>query len=155
VHASALNRAGINELAEGQRVAVDVVEGGKGPEAARSAIFAKRTPTTAAPKPNPHSPRSAHRLPAGSFHRRLSDAGLSPGSIARARPASETLPDTGRSRGHYRTAGVDPELPIDLTPEALTRSSRSSAMAAGDNLRSEFKRSDTGASITPVNLIVS
>ena len=33
VHASALNRAGINELAEGQRVAVDMVEGGKGPEA--------------------------------------------------------------------------------------------------------------------------
>jgi cold shock CspA family protein len=33
VHASALNRAGISELAEGQRVAVDVVEGGKGPEA--------------------------------------------------------------------------------------------------------------------------
>ena len=32
VHASALNRAG-NSLAEGQRVAVDVVEGGKGPEA--------------------------------------------------------------------------------------------------------------------------
>ena len=32
-HASALNRAGINELAEGQRVAVDMVEGGKGPEA--------------------------------------------------------------------------------------------------------------------------
>jgi cold shock protein len=34
VHASALNRAGITDLAEGQRVAVDVVEGGKGPEAA-------------------------------------------------------------------------------------------------------------------------
>jgi CspA family cold shock protein len=33
VHASALNRAGISELAEGQRVAVDMVEGGKGPEA--------------------------------------------------------------------------------------------------------------------------
>ena len=33
VHASALNRAGITELAEGQRVAVDMVEGGKGPEA--------------------------------------------------------------------------------------------------------------------------
>ena len=33
VHASALKRAGINELAEGQRVAVDMVEGGKGPEA--------------------------------------------------------------------------------------------------------------------------
>jgi CspA family cold shock protein len=33
VHASALNRAGISDLAEGQRVAVDMVEGGKGPEA--------------------------------------------------------------------------------------------------------------------------
>jgi len=33
VHASALNRAGISELTEGQRVAVDMVEGGKGPEA--------------------------------------------------------------------------------------------------------------------------
>ena len=31
VHASALNRAGISDLAEGQRVAVDMVEGGKGP----------------------------------------------------------------------------------------------------------------------------
>ena len=33
VHVSALNRAGISELSEGQRVAVDMVEGGKGPEA--------------------------------------------------------------------------------------------------------------------------
>jgi CspA family cold shock protein len=33
VHASALNRAGISDLAAGQRVAVDMVEGGKGPEA--------------------------------------------------------------------------------------------------------------------------
>ena len=33
VSASALNRAGISELAEGQRVAVDMVEGSKGPEA--------------------------------------------------------------------------------------------------------------------------
>ena len=33
VHASALNRAGITALAEGQRVAVDVVDGRKGPEA--------------------------------------------------------------------------------------------------------------------------
>jgi cold shock protein len=33
VHASALKRAGISDLAEGQRVAVDMVEGGKGPEA--------------------------------------------------------------------------------------------------------------------------
>ena len=33
VHASALARAGLTELMEGQRVAVDMVEGGKGPEA--------------------------------------------------------------------------------------------------------------------------
>jgi CspA family cold shock protein len=33
VHASALNRSGVADLAEGQRVAVDMVEGGKGPEA--------------------------------------------------------------------------------------------------------------------------
>jgi cold shock protein len=34
VHASMLKRAGIADLAEGQRVAVDVVDGRKGPEAA-------------------------------------------------------------------------------------------------------------------------
>ena len=34
VHASALNRAGIADLAEGQRVTVDVIDGRKGPEAA-------------------------------------------------------------------------------------------------------------------------
>jgi CspA family cold shock protein len=34
VHASALDRAGIMGLAEGQRVAVDVIDGRKGPEAA-------------------------------------------------------------------------------------------------------------------------
>jgi CspA family cold shock protein len=34
VHASALNRAGIGGLGEGQRVAVDVIDGKKGPEAA-------------------------------------------------------------------------------------------------------------------------
>ena len=33
VHASALNRGGVADLAEGQRVAVDMVEGAKGPEA--------------------------------------------------------------------------------------------------------------------------
>ena len=33
VDASALNRGGLADLAEGQRVAVDMVEGGKGPEA--------------------------------------------------------------------------------------------------------------------------
>jgi CspA family cold shock protein len=33
VHASALNRSDLADLAEGQRVAVDMVEGGKGPEA--------------------------------------------------------------------------------------------------------------------------
>jgi len=34
VHASALKRAGIADLAEGQRVAVDVIDGQKGPEVA-------------------------------------------------------------------------------------------------------------------------
>jgi cold shock protein len=34
VHASALERAGITGLTEGQRVAVDVIDGRKGPEAA-------------------------------------------------------------------------------------------------------------------------
>jgi CspA family cold shock protein len=34
VHASTLDRAGITGLAEGQRVAVDVIDGRKGPEAA-------------------------------------------------------------------------------------------------------------------------
>jgi len=33
VHASALNRGGLTLLSEGQRVAVDMVEGGRGPEA--------------------------------------------------------------------------------------------------------------------------
>ena len=33
VHASALTRGGLTELSEGQRVAVDMVEGSKGPEA--------------------------------------------------------------------------------------------------------------------------
>ncbi len=32
-HASALKRAGISDLSEGQRVAVEIVEGTKGPEA--------------------------------------------------------------------------------------------------------------------------
>ena len=35
VHVSALERSGIEGLSEGQRVVVDVVEGRKGPEAAR------------------------------------------------------------------------------------------------------------------------
>ena len=34
VHASALQRAGLNGLDEGQRVVVDIAEGRKGPEAA-------------------------------------------------------------------------------------------------------------------------
>jgi CspA family cold shock protein len=34
VHASTLKRAGIADLAEGQRVAVEVIDGRKGPEAA-------------------------------------------------------------------------------------------------------------------------
>ena len=32
-HISALNRGGLNEILEGQRVTVDMVEGAKGPEA--------------------------------------------------------------------------------------------------------------------------
>ena len=40
VHASALNRAGITGLADGQRVAVDVIEGTKGPEAAGLRLIA-------------------------------------------------------------------------------------------------------------------
>ncbi len=35
VHISALERSGIEDLTEGQTVVVDVVEGRKGPEAAR------------------------------------------------------------------------------------------------------------------------
>ena len=35
VHVSALERSGIEGLSEGQQVVVDVVEGRKGPEAAR------------------------------------------------------------------------------------------------------------------------
>jgi CspA family cold shock protein len=34
VHASVLDRAGIEGLTEGQRVAIDVIDGRKGPEAA-------------------------------------------------------------------------------------------------------------------------
>jgi len=34
VHAAALNRAGIADLAKDQRVAVDIIDGRKGPEAA-------------------------------------------------------------------------------------------------------------------------
>jgi cold shock CspA family protein len=42
VHASALDRAGIGSLTEGQRVAVDVIEGRKGPEAAGLRLILKR-----------------------------------------------------------------------------------------------------------------
>ena len=35
VHATALERSGVMGLAEGQRVAIDVAQGNKGPEAAR------------------------------------------------------------------------------------------------------------------------
>ena len=40
VHASALKRAGVTDLADGQRVAVDVIDGKKGPEAAASRLIA-------------------------------------------------------------------------------------------------------------------
>ncbi len=40
VHASALKRAGITDLAEGQRVAVNIVDGSKGPEAAGVRLIA-------------------------------------------------------------------------------------------------------------------
>jgi cold shock protein len=42
VHASALNRAGIADLAEGQRVAVNVIDGRKGPEAASLRLIWKQ-----------------------------------------------------------------------------------------------------------------
>jgi hypothetical protein len=35
------------------------------------------------------------------------------GPIARAGPASETLPECGRSRGHHGTTGIDPVLAFD------------------------------------------
>ncbi|MBV9555280.1 MAG: cold-shock protein [Alphaproteobacteria bacterium] len=38
VHASALQRAGLSNLAEGQRVVVDIAEGRKGPEAVGIAL---------------------------------------------------------------------------------------------------------------------
>ena len=57
-----------------------------------TASFAKLPPATAAPAPNPHRRPSFHRLPAGSFIGGFRTPDLLPGSIARARPASETLP---------------------------------------------------------------
>ena len=42
VHASALERAGIVGLAEGQRVAIDVAQGRKGPEVAASQVNHRR-----------------------------------------------------------------------------------------------------------------
>jgi len=39
VHASALSRGGLTDLLEGQRVAVDMIEGGKGPEAVNIRLF--------------------------------------------------------------------------------------------------------------------
>ena len=42
VHASALERAGIMGLAEGQRVAIDVTQGQKGARSRRSAAYLKR-----------------------------------------------------------------------------------------------------------------
>jgi hypothetical protein len=61
-----------------------------------TAISAKLPPATAAPAPNPHRRPSFHRLPAGSSIGGFRTPDLLPGSIAHARPASETLPDTGR-----------------------------------------------------------
>ena len=60
-----------------------------------TASFAKLPPATAAPAPNPHRRPSFHRLPAGSFIGGFRTPDLLPGSIARARPASETLPVSG------------------------------------------------------------
>src|SRR5262249_13125282 len=48
-------------------------------------------------------------LSRGFVHRRLSDAGPYTGSIARPGPASETLPDSGRSNVPNRPSGFDPK----------------------------------------------
>jgi hypothetical protein len=50
VHASALNRAGISSLADGQRVTMDVVEGRKGPEAAEIRLSDVKDQPQNAPK---------------------------------------------------------------------------------------------------------
>ena len=76
-----------------------------------SAIFAKPSTATVAPTPNPHSRQAFTAFPrvrsSEAFRRRPYT-----GSIARAGPASETLPDSGCSRNHDRAAGFDPKEPF-------------------------------------------
>jgi cold shock CspA family protein len=59
VHASALDRAGIAGLTEGQRVAVDVIDGRKGPEAAGLRLIKAAEVSSAGERP--------HILRAGRF----------------------------------------------------------------------------------------
>ena len=90
-----------------------------------SAIFGKPSPAKAAAPPNLHRRPSAHCFPARSFFGGFRTPATFTGSTARARPPSETLTDTGRSRdtddsprstrGDYgfcrcRAGGINPRL---------------------------------------------
>ena len=61
-----------------------------------TAIFGKLSPRKAAAASNPHSRPTAHRSPAGSFIGGFRTPAPYTGPIARAGPASETLPDSSR-----------------------------------------------------------
>ncbi len=69
VHASALNRAGISELAEGQRVAVDLIEGGKG-----RAVSIRSSDVDLSPPFTPSLPADYYRKHAARVRRLASDA---------------------------------------------------------------------------------
>ena len=86
-----------------------------------SAIFAKPSTTTAAPTPNPHSRQAFTAFPrvrsSEAFRRRPYT-----GSIARAGPASETLPDLRRliEVGDMSVFGASRQLPDRLGEGPLT-----------------------------------
>jgi hypothetical protein len=65
-----------------------------------SAIFAKPSTATATPTANPHSRQALTAFPRARSSE-ASDAGPCTGSIARAGPASETLPESGLSSSRH------------------------------------------------------